>query len=135
MRLAVALLIGLLAAGARAADEDDQILETKPLGSAIPERLRDLEREWEDDVGSREPREEDLEAPPSNEIDGEPAEPPDAPSEARPAPKPRVIEQPADAKPVPAKPQPSGARAHQGSAPPKDGKAPPSKTPTSEDEE
>jgi hypothetical protein len=131
MRLAVALLIVLLAAGARAADEDDQVLETKPLGNAIPERMRDLEREWEDDVGSREPPEENADEPPSDDVDAEPS---DDPSEARPAPKPRVIEQPADAKPVPGR-TPSGTRAHGPGVAPKNGKASAPKDSTSAEEE
>ena len=54
VRLALLLVI-LLAVPMARADDEDGVLETPPLGQAIPERVEELEREWADDVGLQEP--------------------------------------------------------------------------------
>ncbi len=54
-RLAVLLLLAVCA-GVRA-DDDEELLET-PKHEGLPERLQALEREWAEDVGSKEPAEE-----------------------------------------------------------------------------
>jgi hypothetical protein len=60
-RVAFALLLRLVALGAVAgAEDEEQLLETPP-PQGIPERLQDLEREWADDVGAKDP---DAEPPP-----------------------------------------------------------------------
>jgi hypothetical protein len=53
MRLTVVVL-ALCLAGAAAADDDEGLLETPPLGG-IPERMEVLEREWDEDVGTKDP--------------------------------------------------------------------------------
>ncbi len=54
MRGAVIVLALVLAAVARA-DDDDGLLDTPPLGEPIPERLQALEKEWAEDVGTKDP--------------------------------------------------------------------------------
>lgn len=97
MRAALPILVLALAIAARAADDDDQLLETKPLGEAIPERMRTLEREWADDVGIHEAPEEPGDESP---FEGEEAVAPPEPSEGdeHPVAKPPVVEEPAHPK-------------------------------------
>ena len=52
MRRVLMVLVLLLAAVARAED-DDAVLETPSLGDPIPERTQALEKEWDDDVGTK----------------------------------------------------------------------------------
>jgi hypothetical protein len=58
-RLALAGLVLVLAGSARA--DDDDTLDTRRLGEPIPERLQQLEREWAEDVGTKEAPEEPAE--------------------------------------------------------------------------
>jgi hypothetical protein len=94
MRLAVACLIVLLAVAAvHAVDEDDELLETKPLGEPLPERMHSLEREWDEDVGQRAPADENADAPPAAAEDADAVDPAaEEPAEAHPTPKPPVDE-------------------------------------------
>ena len=53
-----AVLVGaivLALAGVARAEEGDEHLETRPLGDAIPERLRAMEDEWAADIGIHKP--------------------------------------------------------------------------------
>ena len=54
MRVAV-VLFGLALVAVARAEDDDGVLDTHPLGEPIPERLQALEREWAEDVGTKEP--------------------------------------------------------------------------------
>jgi hypothetical protein len=51
----IASLTLLLMLSAAHAQDDDSLLETPPLGEGIPERVQELEREWAEDVGVKEP--------------------------------------------------------------------------------
>jgi hypothetical protein len=53
MRLVIVVLVLMLCAIARAED-DEGVLDTPPLGG-IPERMDVLEREWQEDVGTKDP--------------------------------------------------------------------------------
>jgi hypothetical protein len=53
MRLAIVVLAMMLCVTARAED-DEGLLETPPLGG-IPERMDVLDREWHEDVGTKDP--------------------------------------------------------------------------------
>src|SRR5262245_17814988 len=56
VRLALLVLLLVCVSVARA-DDDDETIGRAPPGGGIPERLQELEREWADDVGSKEPDE------------------------------------------------------------------------------
>ena len=71
MRVALLVLLLLLAVGARAQD-DDGTLDQPSLGPGIPERMQELEKEWSDDVG-KDPSED-----PKAEPEDDAAEPTDA---------------------------------------------------------
>ncbi len=133
MRVATIVLALVLAAVAHAQD-DDAVLETPPLGEPLPERMQTLEKEWDDDVGTKdhavEPAEPADEADPFERNaapdDGQPVEVKAPPAPAEPdAPPKRVttLEEPlAEDKPTltppsktpddqPKKPTPSERRA------------------------
>ena len=93
MQAVIVLFVLTLCAAARAED-DDGLLDLRPPGEAIPERLQRLEREWADDVETQEPAE-----PPSDTVE-EPHEPSPFEDDAVEVPPPHpVAEEPARAKP------------------------------------
>ncbi len=71
MRVAILVLLLMLAVPARAQDDDDGALDQPSLGPGIPERMQELEKEWAADVG-KDPSEEKAEP------DDDAAEPADA---------------------------------------------------------
>ena len=90
MRVAMLVLLLGIAVAARAQD-DDAVLETPGHGDGIPERIEQLEREWAEDVGTKDPAEEPAEAPDAIE-----AGPEHEPEAAKPAPR---TEEPPPSKP------------------------------------
>ena len=88
------MLLLLLVLATRAfADDDDTLLDTKPLGDPLPERLQQLEREWADETGVHDPVDPpdgvDDDAEPAVAVeDGEGGEPPATPTTLPPAPPP-----------------------------------------------
>ena len=80
----------MLALTGAALAQDDDGLDTRPLGDPIPERVQQLEREWAEDTGLHDPADDapdDGETEAERETDGEDA----ATEDARP-PQPRVVE-------------------------------------------
>ena len=109
MRLAVLLALVLALRGAARAEDDDGLLDTRPLGQAIPERLQTLEREWADDVGTKEP----VDA--TDDAAEEPHEPEPFEDDAEPPPKPHPsAEEPVPVKPKSALPERPAAPARRG---------------------
>ena len=88
MRVALLVLLLLLAVAVRAQD-DDGTLDQPSLGPAIPERMQELEKEWADDVG-KDPSDE-----PKAEPEDDATEPADAYKDDEPeaASKPKPVEQ------------------------------------------
>jgi hypothetical protein len=95
-RLILAVVFLVAGATARAADDDEHLLETPP-PQGIPERMEELEREWAEDVGEKQT---DVEVPEPAPLDeahdaargADEAPDPDVPTtvpqpEAPPAPK------------------------------------------------
>jgi hypothetical protein len=109
-----AVLVGaivLALVGAAPADDDDDHLETRALGDAIPERLRSMEQEWTDEVdvgvGIHTPSDEatyehegDVEAEEAR-APGDVADEPHSPKTSRPADATRSAEATAPAKGLP----------------------------------
>jgi hypothetical protein len=71
VRLALLVLLLLVATAVRAQDDDDS-LDQPSLGPGIPEKMQELEKEWAEDVG-KDPTDE-----PKAEPDDDAAEPADA---------------------------------------------------------
>jgi hypothetical protein len=95
MRWAVMVLV-LVLVGVAGAEDDDALLETPPLGEPMPERMQTLEKEWDDDVGTK-----DHAVAPADETDpfernAAPADEPYVEDEAKPGP-------PTDEAPEPSK--------------------------------
>jgi hypothetical protein len=99
MRVATIVLVLMLHAIARAEDDDDGgLLDTAPLGG-IPERMQELEREWTDDVGTKDPTpvephdpdladaQEELKIPDADHEEEAPPPPPAGPAEPPPSAK------------------------------------------------
>jgi len=76
MRVLVLALV-LALAGIVVADDgdDDEVLDSRPLGESIPDRMKTLEREWARDVGAAEPPSDDPDAAASPPAHGEGTEP------------------------------------------------------------
>jgi len=85
------LAVLLLSLSVARAEDDDGGLDVPPLGDNIPARVEELEREWADDVGTKEPVEE-----PTEEPDAGAPEPADAvhDDEPEPAKAPPAVEPP-----------------------------------------
>jgi hypothetical protein len=64
-RLVLAVLL-LLVATAWAGEDDERLLETPP-AQGMPERMQELEREWAEDVGTKDPDVEPAEPEPLDE--------------------------------------------------------------------
>ena len=96
MRLALLALVLALSTSARAQD-DDAVLDTPHVGDGIPERVEQLEREWAEDVGTKDTAEEH-----EPDADAEPADAAEAATGDDPEP---VKTPPAAEAPPPAKPR------------------------------
>src|SRR5262249_18656154 len=109
--------IVLALVGVAPADDDDDHLETRPLGDGIPERLRSMEQEWTDEVdvgvGIHKPSDEatyghegDVEAEEAHGP-GDVADEADSPKTSPPADAMRAAEATAPAKGLPDRTRPS----------------------------
>jgi hypothetical protein len=92
MRVAAVAFVFLLAAVARA-DDDDRLLDSPPLGEPIPERMETLERDWANEVGTPQEREEPADEREHDEVD-EPIAPADNADEPRAPATPPAAEEP-----------------------------------------
>ena len=101
-----ALLVLLLVLSPAWAQDDEGLLDTPALGEGIPERMQELEREWAEDTGVKEPVDERPDEPDAV------AEPADAAheDEAEPAKTPAVDEPQPEPPSSIRKPAPDGAR-------------------------
>jgi hypothetical protein len=100
-----ALLVLVLGLSPAYAQEDEGLLDTPTLGEGIPERMQELEREWAEDTGVKEPvdppDDADAVAEPADPAHDDDAEPAKAPAADEPEPEP-----PSSIR----KPAPEGAR-------------------------
>ena len=128
MRVAMLVLLLGLSVVVRAQD-DDAVLDTPSHGDGIPERIEQLEREWAEDVGTKDPADEPVDAPDADEaVEGAAEHEAEA---AKPAPR---VEEPPRPKPRSALgtalPDPLGKRDSEGAKSDSAGTAPAQGTPS-----